>query len=124
MEKEITISKNPFSLYDSQIYNDCIYIFSDDSDVVIFNNLDEEPTTLKLKQHEAFLRKKQDERGIVSGVQYVGNTVFVLYDYVKNAPIDRVREIRKYDLGNGNEDKIIPLKYKSSKEMIRFFTIN
>jgi hypothetical protein len=123
MEKEIKISNEPFSIYDTQVYDGKLYVLSNDGSVIIWEDLIKQARTLKLKESTEFINKKETERGNVSGFEITGNSIFILYDFVKNIPVDRVREIRRYNLETGNEEAVIPLNYRSEKEMIRFFTI-
>lgn len=121
LENETSLSDTSFLFYDSQIYNDKLYILSEDLNYTIFNDLNKKPKKLRLKQSNSVSEKIQNEKGVISGVQYFAGSVFVLYDYVKNSPVDRIREIREYDLLTGKELHVIPLAFKSNKEMIRFF---
>ncbi|WP_245233451.1 hypothetical protein [Paenibacillus maysiensis] len=124
LESETSLSDTSFLFYDSQIYNDKLYILSEDLNYTIFNDLNKNPKKLRLKQSNSVSEKIQNEKGVISGVQYLAGSVFVLYDYVKNSPADRIREIREYDLLTGKELHVIPLAFKSNKEMIRFFLTN
>ncbi|WP_244188465.1 hypothetical protein [Paenibacillus kribbensis] len=124
LESETSLSDTSFLFYDSQIYNDKLYILSEDLNFTIFNDLNKNPKKLRLKQSNSVSEKIQNEKGVISGVHYLAGSVFVLYDYVKNSPADRIREIREYDLLTGKELHVIPLAFKSNKEMIRFFLTN
>lgn len=121
LESEMSLSAHLFLLYDSQIYNNELYIFSEEGSLIVFSDLYKSPRTVKLQQSRAVLGKIKNEQGIVSGVYYFASSVFVLYDYVKNSPVDRIREIREYDRSTGEELHVVPLAYQSTKEMIRFF---
>ncbi|MNJ68954.1 hypothetical protein D3C77_652500 [compost metagenome] len=77
-----------------------------------------------LQQSTTLAQKIEEERGIISGVQLDGDSLYVLYDFVKNTPEDRTREIRQYDIKTGSEQLVIPLAYKSKYEIVRFFITN
>lgn len=117
LEKEIQISSKPFIFYETIIYKDKLYLFSEDLSFAIFSDLQGEPEVNNFKP------KSTINEGTLSGIQLENDYVYMLYDYVKNVPQARVREIQKYDLHSGEEKRVIPLKYSSKKELIRFFTM-
>lgn len=121
LEKEISISKETFSLFDSIVYNDKLYLISEDAKIMVWNSSIQEEQMIQLKQDQAFLEKQKAERGYISGVQISGDSIYLLYDFVNNKPINRDREIRRYNLQNGTEEAVISLNLQSDKEMVRFF---
>ncbi|MGW9529730.1 hypothetical protein ACWHAM_18635 [Paenibacillus terrae] len=124
LDKEISISNEPFTLYDTAIHDGNLYVISDNNKIIVWDDSLQNIKKIQLKQNKDFIQKKETERGYISGTHISGNSIDILYDFVKKKPLDRVREIRRYSLETGSEEAVIPLSYHSDKEMVRFFGTN
>ncbi|MDQ0494585.1 hypothetical protein [Paenibacillus brasilensis] len=124
LDKEISISNESFSLYDTALHNGNLYVISNNGEIMAYDSSLKNVKKIQLKQNKEFIQKKETDRGYISSTRISGNSIDILYDFVKKSPKDRVREIRRYSLETGAEEAVIPLTYHSNKEMIRFFGTN
>jgi len=120
LEKEIKLSTEGFNLYSSTVYDDQLYLISSGNQVNVLDQKFQLHEGLTLEKTTSFMQKVKEQRGSMCGTYLIGDSVYVLYDFVKNKPADRDREIHKYNLKTGREEAVIPLSYKSDKEMISF----
>ncbi|MGO4733958.1 hypothetical protein [Paenibacillus sp. 2KB_22] len=123
LEQEISISQQNFDVFDTQIFNNKLYVISTNSSFIEFNGSEFKRKMIKLNQDEQFIKQRKSDRGNISGIKIIGNQIYILYDFVKGIPSERTREIREYNLETGEEGIIIPLSYRSDKEIIKFFNV-
>lgn len=124
LEQELSISKQDFEVYDTQVHDDKLYIISSDSSFIEYNGLSDKRKTVHLEQDKNFVKQREANRGNISGIKIIGNQIYILYDFVKEVPSKRIREVRAYNLETGEEEVKIPLNYRSDKEIIKFFSLN
>ncbi|WP_157277368.1 hypothetical protein [Paenibacillus taiwanensis] len=121
IEQTIKVSNKSFDLYGTFVHNGKVYVVSYEGELVVFNQKFEIETLIRLEQGSQFVMKRKEESGLISGVQVDGDSLFILYDFVKNAPLDRQKEIHQYHIDTGKELAVIPLSHKTDREMVRFF---
>lgn len=124
INEELKLTSPPFSINDIKIVQNKMYILSNDAVLLTYQNLNTPPQFITLEQDQKFIQEQQKDSGIISGFEIKDGYVYLLYDFVKNPPRDRKRELKKYNLQTGASQNTIVLKYRSSKEMIRLMDMN
>ncbi|WP_019637252.1 hypothetical protein [Paenibacillus fonticola] len=126
LEQEIKVPEEPFMFNTAFVHDHQLYIISETGQIAVLDEQLKPSQTFRLEQPPALVQKIEEERGIISAIQpdEDSHSLYVLYDFVKNAPENRTREIRQYDLTTGKEQSVVSLAYKSKYEIVRFLINN
>ncbi|WP_028596535.1 hypothetical protein [Paenibacillus assamensis] len=120
---EIELPSGFFPLI-TEVYLDKLYVFDLSGKVIVINRNKEIEREYELEQSEAFKQKLADNEGVVGHIMKHKDEVLVLYDFIKEKPLDRNREIHRYDLLTGKLNAVTPLTFKSEREIVHFFPLD
>ncbi|WP_155983762.1 hypothetical protein [Paenibacillus sp. 1-18] len=83
LDKEISISNESFSLYDTALHNGNLYVISNNGEIMAYDSSLKNVKKIQLKQNKEFIQKKETDRGYISSTRISGNSIDILYDFVK-----------------------------------------